>query len=312
MDDLFQCLTQLAALDALPHEQQQAVRSLLRLRAAGWEEAQAAAAPHLEMLPTTGKGQAAAEDWRSVLDRKQASASANGSVQGGSAEALTPAAPEPAAPEAAAPAQQRASPVQLRQEAVAAVVAAIPTAADAAWDVPALVAAVRGQAGLDLSAEADAEQLAVTLADRATSAAAAEAAPGPDGEPLQLLPGITGCAELLAELAGGQAAVGTAASTHLSSAFKRRSEARSREARRLLAQQMLLAGSLAQHGALPEQQLHSMLEQLARQVSPLAGAWDENGAVEACLELSSECVVSARPVHACAALPPPPLSLHRS
>lgn len=273
MDGLFERLSQVAASGALPYEQQQAVRALLRLRAAGWEEAQAAAAPALELLPKEGRPAAEAEDWRSVLDRRQAEASADGSAQGGGGEATVPAALEPAAPEpvaeAAAPAEPAAPPQasleRLRQEAVAAMLAAVPAAADAAWDVPALAAAVRSQAGLDLSAEADAEQLAVALADRA-AAAAAEAAPGPDAEPLQVLPAIIGCAGLLADLSGGQPAVGAAASARLGAAFRRRSEARSREARRHLAQQMLLAGCLAQRGALAEQQLHGMLEQLARQV----------------------------------------------
>lgn len=252
------------------------VRALLRQREAGWKEAEApSAASPVMALPQKGAGSEDAEDWRAVLDRKATAAGAPAAVQdsargsppqeaeGASTDAGAQAESQPAA--AAAP-EPQVSPQEQKQQAVQAIVAVAPAAAP--WDVPALVAAVQGQAALDLSDPADAQRLAGALLDYAVaSAAAAGGSSGGELEPLRPLPSaVAGCTALLAELAGQAPAVGEAAAAWSVASFRKRTEARSREARAQLGHQMLLAGSLAQRGMLPEAQLQAVLEQLARQV----------------------------------------------
>lgn len=250
------------------------MRALLRQREAGWKEVEAAsAASPVVALPQKGGGGEEAEDWRAVLDRKAAAAGVAGVLQD-SARGSPP--QEAALAAGAAEAEQQSgaasvaaaeaqvSPEEKQRQAVQAVVAAAPAAAP--WDVPALVQAVQGQAGLDLSAPADAERLASALLSHAVTSAAASSGGG-ELEPLRSLPpAIAGCAALLAELAGQAPAVGEAAAAQAVAAFRKRTEARSREARTQLGHQMLLAGGLAQRGVVPEAQLQTMLEQLARQV----------------------------------------------
>jgi hypothetical protein len=141
-------------------------------------------------------------------------------------------------------------------------VAAAP--AGAAWDV-ALLAQQAQQSPLDLSASTDAEQLVPALLDHAAAAASSSSSPGGGTALHSLPPAIEGCAALLAELAREAPGVSTTATSHLVAAFKQRSSAVP-AGRQQLGQQMMLAGSLAQRGVLPEQQLQAMLEPLARQV----------------------------------------------
>lgn len=259
---------------ALPWPPAAQVRVLLRQREADWKEVETpSAASPVVALPHKGAGSEEAEDWRAVLDRKAVAAGAAAAVQDSARGSPPHEAEEAAAAAVAGEAQQAAaapepqlSAEEQKQQAVQALVATAPAAAP--WDVPALVQAVQGQSALDLSAPADAETLAGALLDHAAaSAAAASGSSGGELEPLRSLPpAIVGCAALLAELAGQAPAVGEAAAAQLVAAFKKRSEARSREARAQLGHQMLLAGSLAQRGVLPEAQLQTMLEQLARQV----------------------------------------------
>ena len=266
------------------------VRALLRQRDAGWKEAEApSAAPPAVPLPQRVAGGEEAEDWRAVLDKKAAGAGSAAAVQDSARGAPAPepeAAPggeaavaeqqQGAAAEAlSGAAEQQASSEAAKKQAVQQLVAAAP--ANAPWDVAALVQAAREQPALDLPAPADAERLAAALLDHAAASAAAASGSG-EADPLRELPAaLVGCAALLAELAGPAPAVGEAAAAHLVAAFRKRGEARSREARAQLGQQMLLAGSLAQRGALPEAQLQTMLEQLARQVGTGLGCCDAGG-----------------------------------
>lgn len=260
------------------------VRSLLRQRDAGWKEAEAqSAASPVVPLPHKVVGGEEPEDWRAVLDKKAAAAgtAAAGQDSARGAPAQEPeAAPAEAAvgaeqqQEAAAPAEQQASSEAQKQQALQQLVAAAP--ASVPWDVAALAQAVQADPALDLAAPADAQRLAGALLDHAAASAAASGSG--EAEPLRELPAaVTGCAALVAELAAQAPAVGEAAAAHLAAAFRKRGEARSREARAQLGQQMLLAGSLAQRGVLPEAQLQTMLEQLARQVGKrwghCAGCW---------------------------------------
>jgi hypothetical protein len=315
MADFFARLQQLAASGALPFDQHLAVRALLRQRAAGWAaQPEAPGAAPVVALPQKVAGDGEGEDWRAVLDRKAAEGGAGGAgagVQdsargrGSGADTLLELQAEPeaaaAATDSAAAAQQLQ---QQKEQAVQELVAA--ALAGAAWDV-ALLAQQAQQSPLDLSASTDAEQLVPALLDHATAAASSSSSPGGGTALHSLPPAIEACAALLAELAREAPAVGTTATFHLVAAFKQRSSA-GPAGRQQLGQQMLLAGSLAQRGALPEQQLQAMLEPLARQW----GGWALQSNRAECLgptSIMSPCQSLLLCSSGCAMpslLPPPP------
>jgi hypothetical protein len=271
MDSLFERLRQLAAAGVLPHEQHQAVRAVVRQRAAGWPDTPALGegnAPLVLLQKGGGSGgqQGVGEDWRSVLDAR---ASGGGGKVQDSARAAAGGAPhahgELPAGEHSADGEQppsQGSGEAEKEAAVRRVLAAAP--GGAAWDVATLVLQVRQQRALDLGAAADAERLLRALLDHAAASALAAGGGGPV---LAEMPAaVASAADLAAELGSQWPAAAAAAPAVLGAALKRRDEARSPAARQHLALLMLLAGLLARRGALPEQQLHTMLEQLARQV----------------------------------------------
>ncbi|KAL4457800.1 hypothetical protein ABPG75_012665 [Micractinium tetrahymenae] len=287
MNDFASRLQQLAASGVLPYKQHELVHAVLRRRAAGWAEPEAAqAAPEVPLPGKGGAGLAEAEDWRAVLDEKQRGGGAGGGVQdsarkegrgagGTEAAAEGGAGVEPgAAPAGAAQAAASAAPAEVsaeerKQQAVQQLLGALATQGGgeggAAWDVAQLAQQAQ-QSALDLSTTADAERLLPPLLDAAAAAAAASTGIDSAITAQQLPAAIDSCAALVSQLSEEFPPVGLAATAHLLQAFKQRAQARSPAARQQLCQQMLLAGALALRGALAEGQLQGLLEQLARQV----------------------------------------------
>ena len=250
-------------------------------RAAGWEEGDAPEGEALVALAGRGGG-GPADDWRAVLDRKKEGGGGGGGGEGvqdsarreGRGAAAEGAATAGAAAAAAAGAGGAAAagepaPPNLEQQKQAAVADAVAAAGGAGeWTVAQLSQQLLGSA-LDLSTAEDAGRLLPPLLDAAVDAAASVLGGGSLVAGQDLPASIAGCCALVAHLAGRCPPVGAAAATHLSRAFRQRAAARSAAARQRLGLQMLLAGALRE--ALPEAQLHSMLEQLARQVPGARG-----------------------------------------
>lgn len=271
MEDLFARLKQLAASNVLPDEQQHLVRAVVRQRAAGWPSTEVPEGVPGVLLTQKTSASGSGEDWRAVLDSKAGQAKADrpdspsgsGGVETESraAEGIgSGEAPQQAPlPEAGHEQQQQSGVVQRLLDQAG--------PGDAPWNVPVMIQQLREQTASDWAAAGGAEQVTAALLSHAANSALSA---GGEGHVLSdVPPAIEGCVWLLAELQLHVPATSAAAAACLAAALKQRSEARSPAARQLLGLQMLLAGLAAQRGVVPEQQLHAMLEQLARQVCAL-------------------------------------------